>query len=301
MITLRAPAKINWFLHVLSRRADGYHDILSLMQRVTLYDSILFEHSNGMEVISEATVSQKDNLVYKAMVLLKEISGIQRGARIVLDKEIPMAAGLGGGSSDAASTLAGLARLWNLNLSRNDLAAIGERIGADVPFFFDAPASLAEGKGEILSPVVLTRAYFLLLVKPRVDVSTEWAYAEFDRGHAQSKELTKKTNNIKLFCQALERGDFSLLSSLHRNDLEPLVIERYPVVGDIKLNLTEEGALFSAMSGSGPTVFGVFEAEERALEAKEHMPPHWSRVVQTMVSDGLNRQDPEAREELQRP
>jgi len=282
MITLRAPAKINWSLNVFGKRDDDYHDILSLMQCITLSDSLVFEHSDTLDVITEAPVPLSDNLVYKAMLLLKERWGGGAGARITLNKEIPMAAGLGGGSSDAASTLMGLNLLWNLGLTKHELAKIGEPLGSDVPFFFHGHASVIRGKGEVVSPVRLGISRAILLVKPHIGISTAWAYAELDRVSA-GRVLTKKDNNIKLFCQALERGDFPLLASIQRNDLEPLVIRRYPVIAEIKEKLLKRGALFSSMSGSGPTVYGVFGNENDALKAMEYMLPHWCRVVETII------------------
>lgn len=284
MLILNAPAKINWFLNVVQRRYDGYHDIVSLMQCITLNDSLVMEYSDAVEVITDAGIPMKDNLVYKAAILMRESAGIKSGVRVTLKKEIPMAAGLGGGSSDAAAALMGLNRLWNLNLTRHELAKFGEVLGSDIPFFFHGPVSIVGGRGDIVFPVGLKRSYAVLLVKPPVDVSTAWAYAELDSGSSYQKVLTKETNNIKLFCQALERGDFSLLSSMQRNDLEPLVVRRYPIIGDIKHNLMMRDALFSSMSGSGPTVFGVFDSESKAVNAMEHMSPHWCRAVKTMTS-----------------
>jgi len=282
MFTLKAPAKINWSLHVSGKRDDGYHDILSLMQCITLSDSLVFEHSDALEVITGAPVPLSDNLVHKAMMLLKERSGARGGVRITLKKEIPMAAGLGGGSSDAAAALIGLNRLWNLGLTQHKLAEMGEVLGSDVPFFFHGPAAAARGRGEIVSPVRLERSHALLLVKPPVEVSTAWAYAQLDQ-ESSVRVLTKKDNNIKLLCQALERGDFLLLSSIRRNDLEPLVIRRFPVIAGIKEKLLDSGAFFSSMSGSGPTVFGVFDSENKAVEAMEYMSPYWCKVVKTVV------------------
>lgn len=285
MFTLKAPAKINWFLKVSGKRKDGYHDILSLMQYITLYDSMMFEDSDTIEVITEAPIPLKDNLVYKAMALLKETCGVKRGARVTLEKAIPVAAGLGGGSSDAAVTLGGLNMLWNLNLSRRELASLGEGLGSDVAFFFYGPLSVVEGRGEIVIPVKAERSCTILLAKPSLDVSTAWAYDELDRGFPSGQVLTKGGNDIKLFCQTLERGDFALLSSIRRNDLESPVVGRYPIIGDMREEMVKMGALFSSMSGSGPTVFGVFDSEQGAAEAMAHMLPHWCRVVRTVTSD----------------
>jgi 4-diphosphocytidyl-2-C-methyl-D-erythritol kinase len=285
MFTLRAPAKINWFLSVSGTRKDGFHEIRSLMQSVTLFDLLTFENSDTLEVITEKPIPFNDNLVYKAMVLLKEACGVRAGARVTLRKEIPMAAGLGGGSSDAASALSGLSRLWKLNLDSKELARLGERLGSDVPFFLHGPASFVEGRGEIVTPVGLRRSCTVLLAKPSLDVSSGWAYRELDAAVASRGVLTKDDNNIKLFCQSLERGDFALLSSIRRNDLEAPVAGRYPVIGRIREEMVKMGALFSSMSGSGPTVFGVFDSEKKAEEAAARMPPHWCRVVRTVTSD----------------
>ncbi|HWR58252.1 MAG TPA: hypothetical protein VN328_05125, partial [Thermodesulfovibrionales bacterium] len=200
--------------------------------------------------------------------------------------------GLGGGSSDAAFTIIGLNRLWNLNLNQRELAALGEKIGSDVPFFFHGPAAVVEGRGEVVSPVQIERSYAVLLVKPPVRVSTAWGYAELDKlsaygSSSQEGVLTKKGNNIKLFCHALESGDFSLLKSVQGNDFEHLLIWKYPVISDIKDRMKKKGALFSSMSGSGPTVFGVFESEQRAAEAMDDMSSNWCRIVKTATSNEL--------------
>ncbi len=283
MISLNAPAKINWFLNVLHKRDDGYHNIVSLMQCVTLNDKLMIEHSDTIEIFTDAAIPKEDNLVYKAAMLMKKRSGVKAGARINLKKEIPVAAGLGGGSSDAATALMGLKRLWNLDLTQNELLRLGETLGSDVPFFFNGPISVIEGRGEVVSPVKVNISYPILLVKPPVNVSTKWAYTELDKVSSSREVLTKGNNVIKLFCQALEKGDFSLLSTIQRNDFDALVVRRYPAIGEIKQKLIERGALFSAMSGSGPTVFGVFDSEEKALKAMGYMLPNWCRVVKTIV------------------
>jgi 4-diphosphocytidyl-2-C-methyl-D-erythritol kinase len=271
---------------VLGRREDGYHDIVSLMQCITLSDSLIIENSPTVEVVTGSDILREENLVYKAAKLMKEKTGIVSGVKITLQKEIPLAAGLGGGSSDAAATLMGLKRFWDLDFTPQDLAGLGETLGSDVPFFFHGPVSVVEGRGEIVSPVELRKSYPLLLVKPEISISAAWAYAEYDKSPASREVLTKKHNkhnNINLFCQALERGDFTFLSSLQGNDLEPLVVRRYPVIGEIKNSLMLRGALFSSMSGSGSSVFGVFASERDAENAREYMSPHWCRVVRTHI------------------
>lgn len=283
MLTLAAPAKVNWFLRVSGIRADGYHDILSLMQCLTLEDFLSFELSDRLEVISGLQIPLTENLVYKAALLLKDISGTALGAKIFLKKDIPLAAGLGGGSSDAAATLAGLNRLWGLNLKTQELAGLGETLGSDIPFFFNQPAAVIKGRGELVSPVRLSKPHIILLVKPRVAVSSAWAYAEFDRLSVSRSELTKEADNIKLIIQAFEQGDYAYLSSELKNDLEPYVISRYPEIGDIKTKLLQRGAVMALMSGSGSAVFGVFDSGLQAEDAMRHLSPDWCRIVKTIA------------------
>jgi 4-diphosphocytidyl-2-C-methyl-D-erythritol kinase len=274
--SLRAPAKINWFLSVLGRRSDGYHDIVSPMQCVSLFDVLDFEESDRIELESEMDIPPRENLVYRAAVLLREHASHKGGAKITLRKEIPSAAGLGGGSSDAAFTLIGLNRLWGLQKGREELMRLAAALGSDVPFFIEGPFSLIEGRGEKVSPLAAESSVAVLLVNPGVPVAAAWAYG------AYKTELTKKDIDIKLFCQALAGKDFSSLRRMIFNDLEGPVVGKYPAVAEIREELMANGAALSCMSGSGPTVFGVFRSEGQALEAAAKMGEHWRRVVQTL-------------------
>jgi len=282
MFTLKAPAKINWFLSVLRKRGDGYHDIRSLMQCVDLYDTLLFEENDTLEVISDLKdLPVEQNLVYRAAMLMRAIAGGNRGARISLKKEIPPAGGMGGGSCDAAVTLLGLNRLWQMNLSTQRLRELGASIGSDVPFFVNNVYALVEGRGEVITPLSEAPVVPLLLVNPGIPVSTAWAYKE---GQIR---LTKKTVDIKLFCQTLDRGDFAILHSLLVNDLEDAVIGAYPEIGRIKDQLRRLGAAASAMSGSGSTVFGVFRSVEDAQNAARNVDSPWCRAVTTLTEKDL--------------
>jgi 4-diphosphocytidyl-2-C-methyl-D-erythritol kinase len=286
--SLKAPAKINWFLKVIGKRDDGYHNIISLMQCIRLYDDLVFEHADTIEAVSDLDIPPDDNLVYKAASLLKQYTSYRKGAKIILHKDIPLGAGLGGGSSDAAYTLLGLNMLWGLKLNNEEISSIGAEIGSDVPFFLNGPFAIVEGRGEKVSPFKINSSTVLLLVKPPISVSTVWAYASFDKlrihgGHV--KPLTKKTFDIKLVCQAFKKQDFASLSTMLSNDLEKVIIDRYSVVGEIKNRLLERGVVISAMSGSGPTVFGVFESKEEALSAAKEMGSNWCRVVTTITSE----------------
>ena len=275
-ISLAAPAKINWFLSVLNKREDGYHNIISPMQCVDLFDSLSFEEAEDIHLLSDLDIPVEGNLVYKAAALLKRVSAYKFGARIELKKNIPLAAGLGGGSSDAALTLSGLNRLWGLNYDKRTLMRLAAEIGSDVPFFFAGPLALVEGRGEKVTELNAGGSMVLLLVKPDISVSASWAYNLF------KTRLTKKAVDIKLFCQALERNNFAFLRDTVFNDLEDVVIGHYPVVGEIKTILARNGALFSLMSGSGPTVFSGFTASEEAARASKNLPGEWCRVVRTL-------------------
>jgi 4-diphosphocytidyl-2-C-methyl-D-erythritol kinase len=301
-LSLSAPAKINWFLKVIGKRDDGYHNIMSLMQCITLYDNLTFEHSDLIEVESDLDIPLDDNLVYKAASLLKQYTSCKKGAKIVLQKDIPIGAGLGGGSSDAAYTLSGLNRLWGIRLNNRELSLIGAEIGSDVPFFLNGPFALVEGRGEKVTPFKINSSIVLLLVKPLFSVSTAWAYTSLDKLSIDGKpvetfdkfkisKLTKKTFDIKLFSQAFKnkKQDFASLTAMFNNDLEKVIIKRYPVVREIKYRLLERGAVISAISGSGPTVFGVFESKETAHSVAKDMGSNrrslwaWCRVVDTII------------------
>jgi 4-diphosphocytidyl-2-C-methyl-D-erythritol kinase len=278
---LRAPAKINWFLKIVGKRDDGFHNIISLMQCVNLYDSLVIEHADSIDIMTDLDIPLHDNIVYKTINILKKHAHCTKGARIQLKKKIPVGAGLGGGSSDAAYVLSGLNNFWGLQLSNAELNAIAAETGSDVPFFLNGTSALVEGRGEKVTPIKIQSSIMLLLVKPPVSVSTAWAYTSFDRFHTD--KLTKKPFDIKLFCQALNRKDFTSLGKMLDNDLEKVVAERYPVVSEIRQKLTRAGAVISGMSGSGSTVFGVFENKDKADAAAKTLRPNWSCVVETLL------------------
>lgn len=288
----KAPAKINWFLIVKGLRDDGYHEILSLMQTISLNDEIIFEPSDRIEVITETEIPLEENLIYRAANLLRDYCKVHtnpEGVRITLKKSIPIAAGLGGGSSDAATTLMGLNRFWGLNLTIKDMMKLGASIGSDVPFFFNSPVATVMGRGEEVCPVKLKRSYPLLLVKPPLRVETGWAYSEIDRvrtclraTHRQEGNSIKDDLFQSEFIGCLQSGRLGSLQPL--NDLEGVVIDRYPEVGEIKETLKRLGAVFSTMSGSGPTVIGVFDSIEGAREASRVFPgEYWCKTAETVI------------------
>jgi len=281
MLSLRAPAKINWFLKIIRKRDDGFHDIVSVMQCVNLYDELTFEHADTLELISDMDIPPVDNIVYRAAAHLKKRTSYRKGARITLTKNIPHGAGLGGGSSDAACTLLGLNRLWGLNLNKVEMLSIAAAIGSDVPFFLDGSCSLVEGRGEKLSPLKMNSSVVLLLVKPSISVSTADAYASFDR--SRTEKLTKKAIDIKLLVQVFIRQDFNLYGRLPDNDFEQVVAAEYPVIRKIKTQLLNSGAIISAMTGSGSAVYGLFRNREHAEKSANAMKSYWCRVVDTLI------------------
>lgn len=273
-LSVRAPAKINLFLRVTGRRADGYHTLQTRMQKVGLFD--LLEVQRGGEGVRLHCVGadlpeNADNLVHRAASLFLETVAQRRGrtlggVKISLTKNIPIAAGLGGGSSDAAAALKALNFLFEAGLTAGELAAMGLELGADVPFFLaDTPAALAVGIGEILTPVAPLSGCFVLLVNPGFSVSTRWVYQTF----ALTKE--EKTTIFKNFRESADPAGQPCLSATVEglpaaleNDLETVTITRYPEIGRIKEELLAHGAVAALMSGSGPTVFALFSDQQAA-------------------------------------
>jgi 4-diphosphocytidyl-2-C-methyl-D-erythritol kinase len=291
MLTILAPAKINWSLYVLDKRHDGYHNILSLLHCVNLYDELTIEPSHKIEVFSNSSLPQEQNLVYKAALMLQKCAGINTGARIRLNKMIPMGAGLGGGSSDAANTLIGLNKFWELGFDNNELKIIGERLGSDVPFFFHPPIAFVMGRGELVKPLIINTSYTLLLVKPPVLVSTALAYdmlAQKRLGNQKklmSGNLTKndlERHNIGLIYKALVDRDFFLLKNLINNDFEPVVTAHFPFILNLKNELLNSGAYIAVMTGSGSAVFGLFKDRQEAVAASRRFKPYWHIIADTL-------------------
>ena len=299
MITLEAPAKINWFLKVLHRREDGFHEIRSLIQKISLCDRLSFSSAPAIELQSDTDIPLHNNLVYRAARLLQDKCNVSSGASITLEKKIPMGAGLGGGSSDAATTLLGLNRLWSLGLYDRELAVFAEELGSDVPFFLYGALALVEGRGEKISTRQAAVSADLLLVKPPFEISTQWAYTGYAEKHQQYKrlsptapvssadaELTKKVekvDNIGHFISTFERVNVDRMGSNVFNDLESIAIENFPVIADVKKGLIDEGAQCSLMSGSGSTVFGVFNSTAEAENAEKRFNGFWTAVVKTIT------------------
>ena len=265
-ITLKALAKINLGLDVLGKRENGYHDVRMVMQTIYLYDNVSLtrEEEPGIRVECNLKYLPIDgnNIAYKAAKLLMDEFGIQEGVRIVLDKHIPVAAGLAGGSSNAAAVLVGMNRMFRLGLSQEELMKRGVLLGADVPYCIMRGTVLAEGIGEILTPLPSLPKCCVLIAKPGISVSTKMVYEKLDAQTIQDHP------DIDGILEGLERQDIKQIASSMGNVLENVTVGQYPVIDDIKKVMLEEGALNAMMSGSGPTVFGIFEDRQMARNAQ---------------------------------
>ena len=274
-VTIKAPAKINTYLEVLGLRPDGYHEIAMVMEKIALHDVIMLQEiSSGIELVIEGSsddgMNAEKNLVWRAAKAFKEITGEKSGVRISLKKMIPIAAGLGGGSSDAASTLLGLNELWKKGLSKEKLAEIGSKLGADVPFFCYDGAAFVEGIGDKVTPLNRTLPkMYILLINPGFAVSTPWVYKQWDN-LPKNKDKTLGSHVKDECIQGLTVASldarvpplfetFRDVTANLKNDLEEVTVSAYPEVGKIKEFLSENRADGVMMSGSGPSVFGLFE------------------------------------------
>jgi 4-diphosphocytidyl-2-C-methyl-D-erythritol kinase len=260
-VVVRAPAKVNLYLEVLAKRPDGYHDIATLMVAVGLYDRLEFkEEPSGTVTLScddPALSVGPDNLIMRAAELLKQRTGCQRGARIELTKRIPMAAGLAGGSSDAAATLAGLNQLWQLGLDRTELEKLGAELGSDVAFFFATPAAWCTGRGEIVTPVPMARRLDLVVVSPALGLSTPAVY----RG------VTVPTAPVSgdAMLRAAATGDLEDMGRLLHNRLQEPAERLRPELAALRHRLAELKPLGSLLSGSGSSLFALCRDRRDAL------------------------------------
>jgi 4-diphosphocytidyl-2-C-methyl-D-erythritol kinase len=260
-IERRAPAKLNLLLKITGLRNNGYHEIVSVFVPVGLYDTLMIrKRKRGLEVHCDGREVPRgeENLVHHAATRFFENTGINEGAEIRLMKNIPVSSGLGGGSSDAAATLLGLNQLWGRPLKKGEIEGIALCLGADVPFFLLRRPAVARGIGEILSPIEGLPSFWYVIVSPHIMVSTKWVYSKV------KLELTRKENLNNIYY--LGKADINIPDILS-NDLEKVTFGKYPFLRSIKTSLIELGALGSLMSGSGPSIFGLFNSEKKAQEA----------------------------------
>ena len=266
-LELKALGKINLGLDVLGRRENGYHDVRMVMQTVYLYDRIIMKKSKTPGIRLETNLYylpvNENNLAYQAAQMLMDEFHIEEGVSIQLDKHIPVAAGMAGGSSNAAAVLFGMNRMFSLGLSQKELMERGVKLGADVPYCIMRGTVLAEGIGEILTPLSPMPKCYVLIAKPAISVSTKMVYEKLD-----SHEIEDHPD-IDCILAGLKAGDLKKVAGSMGNVLERVTVDAYPVIDQIKKMMIKEGALNAMMSGSGPTVFGIFEEKATARKAAD--------------------------------
>lgn len=262
-ITLRSYAKINIGLNIISRRGDGYHNIETILQQIDLCDSMTLKKSRCPDITvlchHPAVPDGPQNICYRAVKLMQEATGVDDGVVIEIDKRIPVAAGLGGGSSNAAAVMQGLQDLWRIRLDKPTIATIAAKLGADVLFFVAGGTALASGVGEILTPMTLPQQFVCVLIYPNIEISTTWAFKNFNFS------LTKIKKSVKLAHFFSNENDLYRSKNLICNDLEEVVFQSYPMLAELKDSFYAEGAFYAAMSGSGSTIYGLFQDFERAV------------------------------------
>lgn len=274
-LAISSPAKINLFLRVVGKRANGFHDIVTLMCRVDLFDTVTLSFdkpSISVHCVHPGVPEGETNTAFKAAALFFEAASRDDGVAISIEKVIPVAAGLGGGSSNAAAVLMGLNEHYGFPLNDKELMDTGLKVGADVPFFLFRHTAVARGVGEHLEPFDRMPPFWAVLVCPKCQISTAWAYEHLNLG------LTNCEENYMVF-EFLE--DLSKLKGFLCNDLEQVTVEKLPEINAIKKALLDLGARGTLMSGSGPTVFGLFETLQEASEAFQGLEhePRWDTFL----------------------
>jgi 4-diphosphocytidyl-2-C-methyl-D-erythritol kinase len=290
MITVQAKAKINLTLDVLYKRPDGYHEVEMVMQSIDLADMLYLRPAEEQCISLEVDVSElcadQSNLAYRAAALLQDVFHIKEGVHIKLEKHIPMAAGLAGGSADAAGVLVGLNRMWNLRLSTAEMEALAARLGSDVPFCLRGGTMLATGRGEKLTPLPDLPFCHVILAKPRIGVSTAWVYGQY------RNDVVGKRPDTSGVVACLQRQERSGVVRRLCNVLETVTVPAHPIIAQIKAWMLEFGALASLMSGSGPTVFGLAESEAVACAIATELKKRTdAEIIITKTAIGVGDED----------
>ncbi len=264
-IQMKAYGKINLSLDVTGKRPNGYHDVRMIMQTVGIYDLIVLTKTDKPGITVTTNLSflpvDENNLVYKAAKLLMDEFDIKCGISINLKKNIPVAAGMAGGSSDAAAVLVGVNNMFGLNLSKKDLMERGVKLGADIPYCVMRGTALAEGIGEVLTPLSPMPDCYILIAKPHISVSTAFVYKNL------KLDTIEKHPDVDKVAECIEAGDLTGVALNMDNILETVTVPAYPVINDLKNMMKENGAINSMMSGSGPTVFGIYDDKKKAENA----------------------------------
>lgn len=289
-ISLKSRAKINITLDVIGKMPNGYHDLSMIMQTVNLYDLVYIRkmYAKGIRLTTNLRWLPNDegNIVYQASKLFKESMGIDTGVSIELNKRIPVAAGLAGGSTNAAATLIGLNALFETGLSQDELMQMGVKLGADVPYCILGGTALAEGIGDILTPLAPMPDCYILIAKPKINVSTATVFKSLDIA------AIKKHPDNKKVIDAIEEKDIDTIASNMCNVLETVTEKRYPVIKKIKDVMLQYGAKGAVMSGSGPTVFGIYHSRSQAKKAVYKLKLDYL-VGDVFITTMYNRQDKE--------
>ena len=280
---LKARAKLNFTLDVVGRREDGYHKLETVMQSLVFCDRLYMKKifkPNYLKVVSDVSWLQNDesNLVYRVAKFMKERYNIEEGIFINLQKRIPTSAGLGGGSADAAAALVGIRNLFSLPLSLEEMLELGLEFGADIPFCIQRRTSFVEGIGEILTPLPRVPHMYILIAKPPVLCSTKTIFKAFD-----PKNVAKRPDN-EAFIYHLKKSDLHGMCKYMANSLESVTGCFYPVIHEIKTAMMEAGAITSLMTGSGPSVFGIFERLPDAVFAKKRVASKFSDIEEIYVT-----------------
>lgn len=266
-VTVHAPAKVNLILRILDRRPDGYHNLWSIMHTVALEDAVTMRASSQRGIRLACNVGglsvDHTNLVWRAASAVLDRAQLSVGVDIELDKRVPMGAGLGGGSSDAAATILGLNQSLQLGWSREKMAEVGQALGSDVAFFLFAPSAIVSGRGESVRPVTIEGGRWIVLVKPTFGIETKWAYQELAATRAAVRQLSADHGEL----DRRDRLTWGQVAASVENDFEIPVFTKHPQLGEIKRFLLKRGAQFALLSGSGATVFGLFEEESTARRA----------------------------------
>lgn len=268
-LELKAYGKINLGLDVIRKRADGYHDLDMIMQMVDVYDDVILTKKEGNDIVVKTDTlvlpNGRENLAYMAAKTLMDAFGIKQGLEIRINKRIPIAGGMAGGSSDCATTLMGVNQMFDLGLGKEELMKTGVKLGADVPYCILGGTAIARGIGEVLTPLPSPPQCHVVIAKPPVSVSTAFVY-----GQIRPEEITKRPD-IEGMAAAVKGQDLYQMADLLYNVMEEVTVPRYPVIQEIKDIMLEEGALNSIMSGSGPTVFGLYDDETKAEETVKRL------------------------------
>jgi 4-diphosphocytidyl-2-C-methyl-D-erythritol kinase len=269
-LEISAPGKINLILRILDRRSDRYHNLWSLIQAVELADTVTIEASNSGRIVLSCDGAplpeDSQNLAYRAAAAALAKTGCAGGVRIHIQKRVPVAAGMGGGSSDAAAAIRGVGALFDTRWTPEEMNAIGRDIGSDVPVFFYGPTALVEGRGERVTPLTPPPVAWIVLVNPGISIPTAWAYEQLAETRKRTEERVSPPPSQAVTPECAL--NWQVLLQHVQNDFGPVMEDIHPVLRDIRVRLLEQGALVALLSGSGSTVFGVYPTEDAAASAK---------------------------------